>query len=209
MKKGLFATVFLLAASFAAADTLNLTNLPGFIYSGYYVGPATGNLNGGLSFTLVCNDFVDTTYIPSSFEVNVSAIPSLTYAMYAQPGPPTAGQLANYEMAAMLLWQMNQPGNQNSDAIGGLNFAIWNIFNPSVPDPGTSASWVTWAQGQNPANWDFSNVGIYTDVNTVDPHNQEFLGGAAAPVPEPVPTVLVGMGLFTLGWVFRWRRQRE
>ncbi len=208
MKKGLFAAVFLLIASMAMADNLNLTSLPGFTYGGYYVGPATGNLNGGVSFAWVCNDYTDTTYIPSSFGVNVSTIPSLTYAMYASH-PPTAGQVATYEQAAILLWQMSQPGNQNSDAIGGLNFAIWNLFNPAVPDPGSSATWVTWAQSQDLSAWNYVDVRIFTDTNTVDPHNQEGMSGSATPVPEPGTSILFGAGVGLIACGAIRRRQKK
>lgn len=194
MKKSIFATVFLLIAAVAGADTLNLTGPYSFAYNGYVVGPIQGNLNGVTPLTVICNDYADTSYLGSSWGVNISTIPTLEFAMYAQTGPPTAGQLANYEMASMLLWQMNQPGNQNGDAIGGLNFAIWNLFNPAVPDPGTSAYWVSWAQAQDRSAWDYSNVRVYTDVDTVDPHNQEFLGGSAVPVPEPGTGILFGLG---------------
>ncbi len=211
MKKGLFAAVFLLIASVAGADTFNLTGPYSFAYGGYVVGPVQGKLNGVTPLTVICNDFTDTSYIGSSWGVNISTIPSLTYAMYADHPIPTAGQVATYEQAAILLWQMNQPGNQTADGIGGLQYALWNIFNPAVPDPGTSASWVTWVQGQNLANWDYGGVGIYTDVDTVDPHNQEHMSGAASQVPEPATGTLVWAGgtLFALGWTFRWRRQKE
>jgi hypothetical protein len=211
LKKSIFAAVFLLIASLAMADTLNLTGLPAFTYSGVYVGPASGNLNGGPSFSLICNDYVDTSYIPSSFSVNVSTIPSLVFAMYAQPW--SAGALANYEMAAMLLWQMDQPVNQTSAGIGGLNFAIWNIFNPSVPDPGTSASWVAWAQSQDLTAWDYSGVRVFTPLaggnNGHGGVNQEFMSGSASPVPEPATLGLIGMGLIACGVVGRRRPKKE
>ncbi len=191
----------------AGADTLNLTGLPTFTYNGgVYVGAASGDLNGVTSLKLICNDFVDTTYIPSSFVVNVSTIPSLTYGMYAQPRPPTAGQLAAYEMASLLLWQMGLPANQTADGIGGLNYAIWNLFNPSVPDPGTSASWVSWAQSQNLADWDYSGVMVFTPSNS---SNQEFMSGAAAPVPEPGTSVMFLLGGVALVTVGRWRLKKE
>ncbi len=206
LKKSIFAAIFLLVASFATADVLNLTNLPGFTYNGVYVGPATGNLNGGTSFTLVCNDYVDTTYIPSSFGVNVSTIPGLQYAMYADHPTPTITQVENYERASLLLWQMGQPANQTSAGIGGLNYAIWNLFNPAVPDPGSSATWVSWAQGQDLSAWDYSGVQIYTPSNS---QNQEFMSGAAASIPEPATHLLLGTGLVACSLFLRRRRKKE
>ncbi len=210
MKKLLFVTVFLLiAGSMAGADILNLTGLPAFTYNGVYVGPATGNLDGVTPLTVVCNDYVDTTYIPSSFTVNISTIPSLTYAMYAQPWSLEA--LTNYQRAAMLLYQMNQPANQSSSGIGDLNFAIWNVFNPAVPDTAGSNGWVAWAQNQDPSAWNYADIRIFTDTNTVDPHNQEFMGGSASQVPEPGTGILaaIGGGLIALGAVRRPVRKKK
>lgn len=206
MKKSIFVTVFLLAATVAGADTLNLTGLPSYVYNGVYVGPSSGNLNGVTPLKLICDDYIDTTYVPSSFTVNVSTIPSLTYGMYAQPWSP--GALANYQMAAMLSYQMNQPANQNNTNMGELNYALWNVFNPAVPDTAGSNAWVAWAQNQDPSAWDYSGVRIYTDTDTVDPHNQEFVSGAASQVPEPVTTALVGTGLIACGMIGR-RRTRK
>ncbi len=196
----------LLAVMPASAGTLNMTGLPGFTYNGVYVGQAVGNLNGGTPFTLVCNDYLDTTYIPSSFNVNVSTIPTLAYAMYATHPTPTNAQVETYEWAAILLWQMGQPGNQTAGGIGSLNYAIWNLFNPAVPDPGSSSTWVTWVQGQNLAEWDYSGVSIYTPS---DSHNQEFMSGSANPAPEPANMSLIGFGLLGMGIVGRRRLQRK
>ena len=204
LKKVLFVSIFLLTAMFAAADTLFLTGLPGFTYNGYYVGPATGNLNDGTSFALVCNDFTDTSYIPSSFTVNVSTIPELQYALFAGT-LPTAAEIGAYEQAAILMWQMGQPGNQTAAGIGGIQFAIWNLFYPAAPDPGTSASLVSWAQSQDLSAWDYGGVSVYTPTDT-DSHNQEFMSGAASPVPEPTTFGLVGSALLGAGLLIRrWR----
>jgi len=198
----LMVVLSLLAVTPVMANTLSLTNLPVFTYNGYYVGPATGNLNGGTSFSLVCDDFTHTTYIPSSFGVNVSTIPELQNAMYATQ-PTLSGQVDNYKWASLLLWQMGLTANQSASEIGGLNYAIWNIFNPSVADPGTSNYWVGWAQSQDLSAFDFSGVRIYTPSNT---QNQEFIGGAASPVPEPMTFALIGTGLVGLGLIRRRRK---
>lgn len=217
MKKSIFVAVFLLAAAVAGADTLNVTGPLGFTYSGVYVGPIGAVLNGVTPLQIICNDYVDTTYVPSSFSVNVSTIPSLTYAMYAQSGPPTSQQLLNYKMTAMLIWQMNQPGNQSAPVIGALNFAVWNLFNPvGVPDPAGSAGWVTWAQSQDPSAWDYNDFRVYTPLvggnNGHGGVNQEFVSGAASQVPEPATGALAGLGAGLIGFGVigrRWRQKKE
>jgi hypothetical protein len=187
----------LLAVTPVMADTLYLTNLPVFTYDGYYVGPATGNLNGGASFSLVCDDFAHTTYVPSHFDTYVSTIPELQHAMYITQGVDT------YERAAILMWQMGLV-NQTSADIGGIQFAIWNLFNPAAtPNPGSSDYWVSWANSQVLSAWDYSGVRIYTPSNSL---NQEFIGGAASPVPEPMTFVLIGTGLIGLSLLKRRRK---
>lgn len=187
--------LFTLLAAAAAADTLNLTNPPGFTYAGYYVGRTTGNLDGGEPFRLVCNDFEDRTPVPSSFDVTVSAIPTLQYALYAG-SPPTPEQVLLYEQASILIWQMLQPANHTPAGIGGIQFAVWNLFYPGAPDPGSSPAWVSWVRSQNASSWDYSGVRVYTPAMLTPPHNQEFMSGSAVPVPEPnfLPLGLLLMG---------------
>lgn len=197
----------LLLAMPAMADTLTLSGPWGYSYGGVIVGPVTGNINGGAPLGLVCDDYVDTTYIGSSFSVNVSTIPSLQYAMYNtnRPGTPSAGQLAAYKRAALLVWQMSQPGNQNNNEMGGLNYALWHNFNPAVPLLGTAPSWLSWAQNQNLDNWSYDGVRVYTPDRTRD---QEFMSGAATAVPEPASLMMLGTGLIFVG-TFGARRLRR
>ena len=95
-------TSMLLLVTPAVATTLNLTVLPVNTYGGYYVGPAGGNLNGVTSLWVTCNDFNHTSHIPSSFDVDISTIPSLEFARFGHD----AIALDNYQRAVWLMWQI-------------------------------------------------------------------------------------------------------
>ncbi len=178
------------------ADTLNLQSLPSDMFQGYYVGPVSGNLNGGAQTGFVCDDFLTETYVPSSFPVQVSTLADISQTKFG--GQPNA--LFKYQEVAWLLNQMNS----NPTQVGPIQFAIWNVFTPSTPDPAGTQDWINAAASINPAEWDFSSMRIYTATTT---RNQEFVGGGATSVPEPGLILLLGFGLAGLG-MLEGRRRR-
>jgi hypothetical protein len=185
----------LLLTCLAHADTLNLTGLPGSIAGGYYVGAAYGNLNGGPTTGFTCDDFSHTTYVPSSFAVNVSTIPDLQYAAFK--GQPDA--LAKYEEAAWLLGQIQA----NPTEVGNIQFAVWSLFYPATPNLGTGEqAWLFAASNIDRSTFDFSGIRIYTPSDST---NQEFLSGTVRSVPEPAALLLVGFGLMGIWPVRRLR----
>ncbi len=202
----LVAAMFLLvlcSSGVVQAGTLNVTTLPAQTFDGYYVGPAAGFLDGS-PVQWICDDFAHTTYVPSTFDVNVSTLPLLPYARFVGPE-----ELANYEMASMLAYEMYQPGNASQ--VGAIQFAMWNLFDPSTPDPAGTATWLTWAQNQNRAAWDYSPVRVLTPTAAYA-SNQEGIVNAATPTPEPgseVLSLLGGIGLIFAGRFHRRRWQRN
>lgn len=183
-------TVILAFASICCGSTINLTGLPVNTYGGYYVGPAFGTLDGTDPLQVICNDFNHTSYIPSSFDVNISTIPSLVYARFGND--PAA--VERYERAAWLMSQMPL----NPGQIGPIQFALWNIFTPSAPDPAGSNTWLAAANAIDINAFDYSNVRIYTPTGQYA-SNQEFMGGGVNPVPEPATMQLVLGALLIFG----------
>jgi hypothetical protein len=189
--------LWLCGAGYGLADTLNLQSLPSTTFAGYYVGPVSGNLNGGPQMGFVCDDFATETYVPSSFPVHVSTLADLTQTKFG--GQP--GALFKYQEIGWLLGQMNSHPSQ----VGPIQFAVWSIFTPSTPpEPGVQ-DWITAAAAINPSDWDFSSVRIYTATTT---RNQEFVTGGSTSVPEPAVILLFASGLIGLG-LFRGKCGRK
>ena len=190
LRKFFVVTMFICLAAPAEAALLNLDTLPSHVAGGYYVGPVGGYLDGGSRMGFVCDDFAHTTYIPSTFEVNINTIPSLTYARFGND----AVALFKYQEAAWLMLQMD---THPSD-IASLQYAVWNVFNSSAPDYETSNAWLALAAAIDPSRYDFSGVRIYTPTGRTGLSNQEFMSGSISVVPEPCTLLLVGFGILGL-----------
>jgi hypothetical protein len=185
MRQKVAFTMFFFALTISAGTIINFSTLPLQTYAGHYVGPMPALLDGE-TMQVVCNDYLHSTYVPSTFEVDVSTIPGLDARW---------PDVVSYERAAILMWAMAQ--QENSGQTGSIQFAIWNLFAPSAPDPEGTAYWSTWVQGQNIAEYYYDDVAILTPTAAYR-SNQEFLAGAAAPVPEPAMLALTGIFLIGL-----------
>lgn len=207
---GLGVAILLVAAIPAMATTITFTNLNGVSqYAGEYVGPVKANLDGtAISGGVVCVDIASTTFVPSSFGVNVSTLQpdKMTNARYGSD----AAAILKYEEAAWLLGQITTHSTQ----VGEIQFAMWKIFNPAYVntwianhggDITAVNSWVAQAGAINPVNYDFSSVTIYTPTADYK-SNQEFMSGGAGPVPVPGTVLLLGTGLVGLVMLRKTRR---
>ena len=182
----------------AGTVTVNFTTLPVNVAANYYVGN-TGAVINGVSTPLMCDDFETTTYVPSGpFQYNVTTLANLATAKFTG--------LANYEAAAVLLWDFETSGGSDP---GGYNFAIWNIFDPGAGTYGDSATLLAGARSTVAAGGipqAYSALLIYTAIPVGS--NQEFLGlDTPGGVPEPGSMLLMGSGLLALG-ASRWLRSR-
>src|SRR5258708_389232 len=124
--------LFLAASAFGA--TLQFTFLPNNTENGTYNGFSGGTIDGLPFNNLICNDFIDTTYFPSSPLIyNVSTLNSLTYAKF---GSDHSDAVHKYEEAAILLGGLQSNPNLTAD----YQYALWTLFTPSVPNFKTSGS---------------------------------------------------------------------
>src|ERR1700733_12553481 len=142
--------------------TFNLTNVEGESLAGVYTSPYIGNVNGGATIPVICDDFSDNSYLPescSAYETTLSTVitstpPSLSYLKWNGANSQgsvdgSAGwdltQAEAYTVAATLtleILQLNDPGNPTYPAIGAdpseaqkqidLSFALWELFDPTA-----------------------------------------------------------------------------
>lgn len=185
----LAAWLFSLTACYADTVTMFFTALPKTDGNGTYDGFSTGTVNGDSNQSLICDDYDDTTYMPSSsnmiYELSMLTGPNpLQYAMFNK---------AKYDEAAVLVYELAETPNASANTIMDYQYALWNLMTPGASlVPGRVAQeqeLQTTALGMvnNAADAQFltSTVYAYTEVYTPTSAyagNQEFLEYAA---PEP------------------------
>jgi len=112
---------------------------------------------------------------------NVEA-PNLAYMRFGNQG------IVPYEEASWLLIQTYlQPSTQWPD----MNYAVWHIFNPTVPITSNAQNWINLAAANYP-NVDYSQIWVATPVqiNAPPTGDQEFLflwPYTNPPIPPEVP----------------------
>lgn len=197
----------------ARADLVDIeiSGMPSYQYNGYYVGPAKATDNGAGPIDLWCDDFLHTTYVPTTYYANVNTLPSTTTRFYNASSPSTSNQ--EYKEIAWLIGQYYgmSSGQRTNQSVGDLQFAIWLVFNPTETALQTSGAnmWLAKAQTADLGGYNTSTVRIFTPVNcsgtNCAPNNQEFVN---APVPEPTAIVLFGTGAVVAMLAVKRRRRR-
>lgn len=197
----------LLCAPSALADTASmyLTGVgPNGAMAGVYVGPYMATING-VSTPIVCDDFVDESYVYESWTANVSTLADLSNTKWGSLSDSTT----LYEEAA---WLTEQLVTAPSSQAGDIQFAIWTIFDPSAMN-GLSASdqktvecLIEQAQSQDFTTEEFAGILIYT-ADTNDPilcngqacantPPQEFL--VYTPEPGELALLLIGLSAIAI-----------
>ena len=200
-KVSLLAALALLfsAAPAALADTatLTLTSAGSNVADGVYVGPYTATIAGTPgSVQVICDDYTHDSYVGETWTANVSSFPGLSNVRF------TGGsETQNYDEVAYLAnLLLNLGGTDNAQA-DALQFAIWDIFDPSAIATSTCFGinaydcvnyWLNQAGTQTYYAGEFSNILIYTPQTTGNP--QEFI----VRTPEPGTLLLLIMGLVGL-----------
>jgi hypothetical protein len=199
------AALFCLTAITVPAAQISFMTLPSNIERGTYNGYVQAEVDGEL-FDLICDDYLDTTYVPSGpFLFHADTIDDLETAMFG-PARGVAVETAtiNYQAAALLLDGLgHEPAK-----VAAFQYALWRLFTPSTPVYQDSAALLADALARASAPPEghaaiYDRLVIYTPA---DSHNQEFLRLADRPpmqigpsaVPEPETLLLGGIGIVLL-----------
>src|SRR5277367_1307801 len=68
--------------------TFNLTGVgSGANLAGVYTSPYTGNVNGGSSMSVICDDFADDSYVPETWTAYQSSLSSVVSGSLGTPDP--------------------------------------------------------------------------------------------------------------------------
>ena len=207
-------TLILLAAPWTmAASQIQFVSLPGNTENGTYNGYVGAKVDGVLFNNLICDDYLDITYVPSGpFTYDVGTLGNLATALFAtQAGVPLDTAVTRYRAAALVLNDINSdPAN-----VARYQYALWDIFTPAAPSYQNSAQLAAdlLAEASAPPG---GNAAIYQRLVIYTPsgsRNQEFLQLAnasyeQAAVPEPDTRWLAvgATAFFALGlWARRYR----
>jgi hypothetical protein len=190
------------------------TGLPSTNENGTYNGFATAIVNGIPNQLLICDDYNDTTYVPSSSNMiydysTLNGADPLQYAMFNK---------TNYDEAAALVYELAETANPSADTIMDYQYALWNLMTPGVSlvpghiaqEQALQASALAWVNNAADAKFLTSTVYAYTDIYTPTAAyagNQEFLEYST---PEPNLAWPAGFLLLlaAVGMKFRRKIQR-
>jgi hypothetical protein len=123
--------------------TFSLNSLgSGSTLAGIYTSPYTGEINGGSTINVICDDFIDNSYVPEQWTAYATQLSTLT------SGTPdtelnwlgngstitvngkTLNQAQAYTVAAVLAVDIltSSPGSQAQE---DYSYALWGLFDPS------------------------------------------------------------------------------
>jgi hypothetical protein len=142
---------FFAASPLSAAPptvTLNLTGVNGNTLGGVFTSPYFGNINGGPTIPVICDDFIDDSYIPESWIAYVTQLSDISSESSTDTVLKWAGgwngtgsasnsplsssqsltQIQAYETAAILAVDILGSSGETQQEY---SFAMWELFDPT------------------------------------------------------------------------------
>jgi hypothetical protein len=176
---------FLFFASSVLAQTtasFTLTSPGNNALGGVYVDPYTANING-VSTTVICDDWVDESYVGESWTAYVNTLQPLSNGSEVKWGnnQPLYDQVA--WLSTKLLSSSSCPKGGSCDPAGDISYAIWQLTYCSVSANNCNAAtsvtgtpfanldsadlanaqwWLGQAESQSFTSGEFSNFLVYT-----------------------------------------------
>lgn len=127
--------------------TFNLTGVgSGANLAGVYTSPYSGNINGGATIPVICDDFADESFVPETWTAYQTSMSSLISGMSGTPDTylkwlntpgstitvdsQTLNQAQAYAVAAVLAVDI-VTATTGSQAQKDYSYALWGLFDPT------------------------------------------------------------------------------
>jgi hypothetical protein len=219
--------------------TFNLTGVgSGANLAGVYTSPYTGNIGGGSSMNMICDDFADDSYVPETWTAYQTSASSLTssatdgYLKWqgATVGAQTLNQAQAYTVAAVLAVDILSSAT-GSQAQEDYSYSLWELFDYSgasaqlngYPTDQTNA--LNYLNGAVAYAFNSANAAqVQADVNATTIYSYDGSAGTptgscngvctqpqeflAVSMAEPPSTALLGLDLLAVGGLMLFVRRR-
>jgi hypothetical protein len=170
-----------LAAQTPASFYLNSAG-SGANLAGVYTSPYTAQINGYPTINVICDDFSDDSYVPETWNANVTSLSTLASGTQTDlKWLNTAGSFINvdgyslnqaeaYTVAALLSYDiLENSGPTQVQAQEDYSFALWGLFDPGTSsDPGAFTQLISAGDNTDAIN---AVADLNSAVNYVETHN--------------------------------------